>query len=478
MASSAVEVRLLGDPTIVVAGDERVVTRPREQAVLARLALAAPAAVPVETLIDDIWGDDPPASAIDALRVHVSSLRKLLSGSDVAPEEVLVTSPGAYRLDLERDAIDVQRVEDAIHQRRLRTVRDLLDRWPEQDLGRFDTGSGFFTAAVRRLAELRAEGTEAVAAADVDAGQHEHAQAMLEELLRLEPYREQAWELLIRSLEASGRRTDALRTGQRARDALAEVGMEPGPALVAAEQAVLDHETGAELRLHPSEYVDVDGSRIAFRTLGSHGPDLLFMHGGFVPFEVMPDEPRFARFLDRLARRHRVILLDRRGIGMSDPPAGGAPVTLEHWVADCRAVLDAVGSPRCFVFAHENAGPAAIRLAAEDPGRVQGLVLHSTVAKYLRSSDHPYGPTEDAFERVNRMIDRMPGADDILTSVAPSVGDDPGLRAWLDRRRSVGCRSSSGPGVAPGVPRCRRTAVPLAGPGSGDRPAARSPHSI
>lgn len=438
MPSRSVTVRLLGEPAILVAGAERPVTRPREQAVLVRLALAAPAPVPIGVLVDDVWGASPPASVVDSLRVHVSNLRKALSGAVDDPAEVLVTSRGAYHLALDRQAVDAHRLEDAVRERRDRVLRRLLDPWPGHDLGRFDTGSGFFAAAAQRVTELRAAGTEVVAEVDLAAGQHERAVGGLETLLRLDPYRERGWELLIRSLEASGRRTDALRAGQRARETLGEVGMDPGPALMAAEEAVFDRGAGGGLRVGASEYVDVDGSRIAFRTLGSHGPDLLFMHGGFVPFEVMPDEPRFARFLERLARRHRVILLDRRGIGMSDPPADDGPVTLDHWVADCRAVLDALASERCFVFAHENAGPVAIRLAAEDPERVRGLVLHSTVAKYLRAPDHPYGPTEDAFARIDRMIDRVPGADDMLTLVAPSVGDDPDLRAWLDRAGRLG----------------------------------------
>lgn len=439
MTVTAVEIRLLGDPLVVVVdGDERPVTRPREQAVLARLSLSAPAAVPIETLVEDVWGQSPPGTVVEALRVHISNLRRAISGGVRPPEEVLVTSSGAYRLELDREAIDLHRLERTVLERNDRALRTPLELWSDQDLARFDTGSGVFTAAAQHLSELRAAGSEILAEVDLVAGHHDAAASNLQALLRREPYREHAWELLIRALDAAGRRTDALRAAQRARDALGAVGMEPGAALVAAEAAVLHREHDATLHLRASEYVDVGGSRVAFRTLGSHGPDLLFMHGGFVPFEVMPDEPRFSRFLGKLASRHRLILLDRRGIGMSDPPADGAAVTLDHWVADCSTVLDAVGSQHCLVLAHENGGPVALRLAAEQPQRIRGLVLHSTVAKYLRSDDHPYGPSEDAWDRIERMIDRLPGADDMLTMVAPSVGDDPGLRAWLDRAGRLG----------------------------------------
>lgn len=439
MRANVVEIRLLGEPAVLVDGEERPVTRPREQAVLARLAIAAPGAVPVGVLIDDVWGEDPPATAVDAVRVHVSNLRKIIAGSASAPGAVLVTSAGAYRLAVDPSAVDVLRLDRAVQQRDLRALHELLASPSEQDLGRFEAGSGFFAATARRTAERQAAGAEVIAEADLAAGRHDRAVGRLEDLLGRDPFRERAWELLLRSLHASGRRTDALRAGQRARSALGEVGMEAGPALLAAERAILDDERGPTAARRPaSDYVEVDGSRIAFTTLGAAGSDLLFLHGGFVPFEVMPDEPRFARFLERLAARHRVILLDRRGIGMSDPPAGGAAVDLEHWVADCRAVLDRLGSDECYVLGHENGGPVAIRLAAEQPERVRGLVLHSTVAKYLRSPDHPYGPTEEAWNRINRLIDRVPGADDILTLVAPSAGDDPGLRAWLDRAGRLG----------------------------------------
>lgn len=435
---SRIEIRLLGGPAIVVDGAERAVTRPREQGVLARLALAAPAAVAVDSLVDDVWGESPPATAVDALRVHISSLRKALTVGDIDPADVLVTRPGAYQLEVAPWAVDVHRLETAVRDHDVDTLRSLLRRWAEHDLGRLDSGSGFFTAAAQQVSELRASATEVLAEADLAENRGDRAVGVLEELVRRDPYRERAWELLVRSLHACGRRTEALRTLQRASDALVEVGMEPGPGLAAAEQAVLAPERSVSVGRLSSDYVDVDGSRIAFTTFGGTGPDLLFLHGGFVPFEVMPDEPRFAQFLERLASRHRVILLDRRGIGMSDPPADGSPVSLDHWVADCRAVLDAVSSRRCHVLAHENGGPVAIRLAAEDPDRVLGMVLHSTVAKYLRADDHPYGPTEDAYDRINRIIDRVPGADDMLKAVAPSVGDDPGLRAWLERAGRLG----------------------------------------
>lgn len=419
---------------------------------LARLALAAPRAVPVDVLVADVWGDDPPPSAVDALRVHVSNLRKLLAGGDRTASEVLRTAPAGYRLDVPPGAVDAARLERAGRDRDLPALRALLGSWPDGDLGRLDAGSGWFEAAARRIDDQRLAAVEAVAAADLAAGRAGAAAALLDEAVARAPFRERLWELLVQALAAGDRRAEALRAFQRARAALAEVGMEPGPALVAAERGVTAPPGtvgGASTGPRPSprltaDYVEVDGSRVAFATAGRKGTDLLFLHGGFVPFEVMAESPRLARFLDRLAERFRVVHVDRRGIGMSDRPADGSPVVLDHWVADCGAVLDAIGARDVIAFGHEHGGPVAIRLAAERPHQVRGLVLHSTAARPLRGPDHPYGPSHDAVDRIDRMIDRLPGSDDLLALVAPSAGDDHDLRAWLERAGRLG----AGPAMA------------------------------
>lgn len=422
-------------------------TRPLEQALLARLALSAPNAVPIEVLIDDVWGQDPPVRVIDALRVHVSNLRKGLAGASLPASQILVTTRGGYRLDLGPNQVDVQALELASSAEDAEGTRAMLAGWPEADLGRFDTGSGFFTAAATHIEDVHARAVELVAREDLDAGRGGGAVDRLEEVLRHRPYRERSWSLLVDALNADHRRTEALRVVSRARSVLGEVGIEPGPELAAAEEVALngDHTARARYgmgRRWISGYVEVDGARVAYATVGKHAATLLFLHGGFVPFEVMGDEPRLARFLAALSERFRVVLVDRRGIGMSDPPADGQPVTLEHWVADCCAVLDAVGARDTIVVGHENGGPVALRLAADHGERVRGLVLHSTVARYLRAPDHPYGPSEQVYEWIDRMIERRLPAGEVVRSVAPSVDDDGALASWLDRAGRLGAGPS------------------------------------
>lgn len=433
----ALAVTLIDGVAVAVGDRSRAVERRREQALLARLALNPGRALPLSVLISDIWGDEPPPTAVDALRVHVSALRKLLAEVG-ARDDVLHTGTGTYTLDVSADAVDVARIEAAIAAGDVERLRPFVHAWAGTDLASLDSGSGFFEAAARHLAELRLTAVELVAAQQLAVGPADDVVPLLERALHEGPYRERLWELLVTALSSAERRAEAARAYQRAREALADVGVAPGPALRATETRIFAEMAATRRRRPVTEYVDVDGSRIAHATIGDGELDLLFVHGGFVPFETMGDDPRLARFIDELAARYRVIVLDRRGIGMSDPPADGAPVEVAHWVADCRAVLDAVRSRRAVVFAHENAGPMAICLAAEAPDRVAGLVLHSTAARPLRAPDHPYGPSEEAFERIERMIDGVQGDPDMVQLVAPSAGDDDGLRVWLERAGRLG----------------------------------------
>ena len=83
---------------------------------------------------------------------------------------------------------------------------------------------------------------------------------------------------------------------------------------------------------------------IAYQTSGEGPPDLLLLPDGLIPMEAMAEEARLARFLDRLAAFARLIRFDRRGIGLSDPVSPNAPLTLEQWMEDARAVMAAAKS--------------------------------------------------------------------------------------------------------------------------------------
>ncbi len=119
---------------------------------------------------------------------------------------------------------------------------------------------------------------------------------------------------------------------------------------------------------------------------------------GFVSHvEAAWEEPRLARFLRRLASFSRLIVFDKRGTGMSDPVAG-LPTQQER-LDDVRAVTDAAGSERAAIFAVSEGGPICALFAATYPDRVSKLVMFGAFAKVLRSSDFPWGWSEEFFEK-------------------------------------------------------------------------------
>src|SRR5690349_22689956 len=87
-----------------------------------------------------------------------------------------------------------------------------------------------------------------------------------------------------------------------------------------------------------------DGANIAFRVLGSGPVDLVFLSGITSHIEVLLEEPGLRRWWERLGSIARVILMDRRGLGLSD--RAEAPIALADEVADIDAVIDAAGCDR------------------------------------------------------------------------------------------------------------------------------------
>src|SRR4029079_15254390 len=111
-------------------------------------------------------------------------------------------------------------------------------------------------------------------------------------------------------------------------------------------------------------YAETSGTHIAFEVIGDEGRDVLVVMDGFVPVDAMGDAHRLARCMARLSSLGRLIRCDRRGIGLSDPVAPSAPPTLEQWVEDAIAVLDAAGAERAVVVASAEATPVGLLLAA------------------------------------------------------------------------------------------------------------------
>src|SRR5215212_8918090 len=115
---------------------------------------------------------------------------------------------------------------------------------------------------------------------------------------------------------------------------------------------------------------------IAYQIHGDGPIDILLSVGIISHLEHLWEEPGVVRLFDRLAEFSRLIIMDRRGSGLSDPLTG--PLELEDELDDVTAVLDAVGSERVALYAQTSSGPLAALYAVRHPERVGALVLYAT----------------------------------------------------------------------------------------------------
>ena len=118
---------------------------------------------------------------------------------------------------------------------------------------------------------------------------------------------------------------------------------------------------------------------IAWTVAGDAPTDLLFIPGFISHVEHMWEQPGLAGFFERLMGFSRLLNMDRRGCGLSDPR--NEALSLEDEARDVLAVLDAAGSERAVLMGYTTGGPLAITTAALAPERVQAIILYASMAR-------------------------------------------------------------------------------------------------
>ncbi len=194
-----------------------------------------------------------------------------------------------------------------------------------------------------------------------------------------------------------------------------------------------------------TRYAKSGDLHIAYQVVGEGPFDLVYVPGWVSNVEVAWEEPRVARFLERLAAFSRLILFDKRGTGLSDRVPDDALPTLEERMDDVRAVMDAIGSERAAIFGWSEGGSMSMLFAATYPERTRALVLAGTFAKRLAAPDYPWAPTPDAREAWLREIETGWGGVVDLAVLAPSVASDESFRRWWSRylRQSASPRAAA-----------------------------------
>ncbi|MCM3924100.1 AAA family ATPase, partial [Frankia sp. AiPs1] len=256
-----VRIRVLGPLAVEVGGRPVALGGPRQRAVLARLVVARGELVSVDRLIEDLWRGEPPAKAVTSLQSYVSNLRRLLEPGRAprTPATILISASPGYAVALDRDAVDAWRFESLLREARRNAagtasralISEGLSLWRGDAFGEVADES-WATAETSRLADLRVEAREMLAAVELREGNLATAVRLADTLTRREPLREEGWRLLALALWGGNRQADALDALRRARRQLAEeLGLDPGPELVRLEEAILQQDRdvlGAAMR--------------------------------------------------------------------------------------------------------------------------------------------------------------------------------------------------------------------------------------
>jgi class 3 adenylate cyclase/alpha-beta hydrolase superfamily lysophospholipase len=172
----------------------------------------------------------------------------------------------------------------------------------------------------------------------------------------------------------------------------------------------------------------------ALHTTGSH--DVVMVSGGTFPMESFDGFAGFARMIEGLRAIGRVVVFDRRGVGLSDPPSDFERPILDQWADDLFTVIDASGVVDPIVFSWDGFGVAS-RFAARHPDRLSKLVLHHPM---VGNADDPWYVAR--WEMIQRNLEGD-GGDDLLRSIAPSELSNPVFRDWYLRAGRSGASPAS-----------------------------------
>ena len=172
-----------------------------------------------------------------------------------------------------------------------------------------------------------------------------------------------------------------------------------------------------------------DGVHIAYQVLGDGPVDFIYIAPWVSHVEFRWKEPRYASYLRRIASFSRLIMFDKRGMGMSDPVPTDQLPDADTRMDDVLAVLDAVGSERAIVYAASESGAIAMLFAATYPDRTLALVLHGTFPSV--GPDVPWGYSVDAYEADRSAIERGWGTEGYILHEFPNMHDDPQLVRWF-----------------------------------------------
>jgi DNA-binding SARP family transcriptional activator len=418
------DMRILGSVELLDGREEIALGPPKRRAMFAALALEHDHPVPLNQLVEALWVDSPPTSAVANIRTHAARLRRGLG-------DRLVARPRAYLLKVLPGELDVDRFDDLAEHGRCALgqgdpataaglLGDALSCW------RGPAGDGLVggTALERRFVamdEQRLGVVEDRVEALLRLGRHAEAVTDLRRHLARHALRERAWGQLMLALYRSGNAAAALTAYLDARAALRnQLGVEPGPALNGLQRAILDRD--------PALSDPIDGRD---RSVSTGSPPALA-----VPHELPPYPAIFVGRGDALAELSHALRVAMRGGGPAVVAVSGVAGSGKSALVTRGAHLAAADFPdgQVYLDLRASRSPAAVPTSA---GEVLGRVLRTLGGRCAAGA----GTGELAAEYRSvlagrRMLILVDNAMD-ATQVRPLVPADPGTVLLVTSRRRL-----------------------------------------
>jgi pimeloyl-ACP methyl ester carboxylesterase/DNA-binding SARP family transcriptional activator len=402
-----------------------------------------------------IWDDSPPRNVAATVESYVSLLRSRLGEAG----ELIATETGGYRADAGRARVDLDEFDALLRaaagaspvERRERleaalaiATGDVLEDEPYADWAMDFRGV---------YAERRLQATCDLAETCLALLDPRVAVGLAERALVLDPLFERAHRVAMLARYGLGEGDRALRAYERCRvSLLEELGATPAPETAAAHAAILRREDpraliaelagpGADVPPAPpgftgTRYAHHGEVSLAYQTLGTGAPDLVFVPGFVSHLEAAWEDPTYAGFMRRLAAERRLIIFDKRGTGLSDSVVEWP--TFPERAEDMLAVMDAVGSERAVLFGVSEGGPMCALAAARHPERVAGLVIHSSFSRILVEAGNPWGWTSEFFEAYLAAFEEAWTTGAGLEVINPSLAGNRRYIRWFARYLRLG----------------------------------------
>jgi DNA-binding SARP family transcriptional activator/pimeloyl-ACP methyl ester carboxylesterase len=433
------EVQLFGFPSLRL--DERRIGLALRKG-LALLAYVADARAPIsrDQVASLLWPEADVEASRGRLRRTLHKIHVAFGCSVIQSDRTTLALAPSIDTQVDTHAFEAASAAGQLSEALRLYAGDFLQGLSFEDGGAFEEWAFFRREALRsRLVQV----LERLIERELAAGDSRAAIATATRLVSLDPLSESAQRHLIHAHVCAGDHAAAERQyAQCAQLLKTELGVEPS----AETRAQLElRSAGRETSVARTRYAERDGLHIAYQVVGSGSTDIVLVPGFVSHVERIWDEPRCRAFLMELSQMGRLIVFDRRGVGLSDRV--GAPPTVEATAEDLMTVMDAVGCKQVLLIGASEGGPGCIQFAANHSERLSGLILCGSLAKGSWAPDYPFVLTHAQYDIWLQRLTRDWGGTAEIATFAPSlVGNTQAERCW-----SGLLRAASSPGAIKAV---------------------------